>query len=97
MRVVAATAVDLSGRGMRLRAPIAVAIRAAVKAETSDALFLGEVRHCARDGDAFAIGLDLYQALTGLLELARFNETLIEESTGARQRTREVDIRYSSR
>lgn len=97
MRVVAAKAVDLSGRGMRVRAPIAVALGSAVKAETRDALYLGEVCHCAWDGDAYAIGLDLDQALTGLLELARCNETLVEESAAVSRRTREAEIRYSSR
>ena len=93
VRIVAATAVELSGRGMRVRAPIAVEIGSAVKAETRDALFLGEVCHCAWDGDAYAIGLDLDQALTGLLELARSNQ----ESTGVSQHTRTAEIRYSSR
>jgi hypothetical protein len=97
VRVVVAKAMDLSGRGMRVRTPIAVEIGAAVKAETRDALFLGEVCHCAWDGDAYAIGLDLDQALNGLLELARFNETLVEESEGASQRARTAQIRYSSR
>lgn len=97
VRIVAATAVELSGRGMRVRAPIAVEIGSAVKAETRDALFLGEVCHCKWDGDAYTIGLDLDQALTGLLELARCNEMLTDESTCRRQRTREADIRYSSR
>ncbi len=93
MRVFAAKAGDLSGRGMRLRAPIAVEIRSAVKAETRDALFLGEVCHCVRDGDSYTITVDLDQALNGLLELARFNE----EGEGAIQPTRMAQIRYSSR
>ena len=97
VRVVAATAVDLSGRGMRVRAPIAVAIGSAVKAETRDALFLGEVCHCAWDGDAYSIGLDLDQALAGLLELARCNQTLLDDCAGVSQHTREAEIRYSSR
>jgi hypothetical protein len=98
VRVVAAKAVDLSGRGMRVRAPFAVAIGSTVKAETRDALFLGEVCHCEWDGDAYTIGLDLDQALTGLLELARFKESLREEErVGASQRPRTAEIRYSSR
>ena len=88
VRIVAATAVDLSGRGMRVRAPIAVEIGSAVKAETRDTLYLGEVCHCAWDGDAYAIGLDLDQALTGLLELVRCNQA----STGGRLRT--LEARY---
>ncbi|MDP8983219.1 MAG: hypothetical protein M3O35_21805 [Acidobacteriota bacterium] len=95
--MVAARGVELSGRGMRVRAPIAVAAGSAVKVETQDVLFLGEVCHCAPDGEAYAIGLDLDQALTGLLELSRYNEGLREESDGAKPRTRAPDIRYSSR
>ena len=88
VRVFAAKAVELSGRGMRVRAPLEVPLGSAVKAETEDALYLGEVCHCAWDGDAYSIGLDLDQALTGLLELARFNEKLLEDGTSASQRPR---------
>ncbi len=83
VRVVAARGVDLSGRGMRVRAPIAVAAGSAVKVETQDALFLGEVCHCALEGESYVIGLDLDQALSGLLDLARSREALCE--AGARR------------
>jgi len=65
---------------MRVRAPIAVALGSAVKAETRDAMFLVSLP-LRRDGDAYTIGLDLDHALP-VVGAARCNPRLSREPIG---------------
>jgi hypothetical protein len=75
---VPARALDFSGRGLKLAVERAVALGSAVKVETEDSLFLGEVCHCGPAETGFVLGLELQQALVGLRELAILNSRLVE-------------------
>jgi hypothetical protein len=47
---------------------------ACVRIDCDDAFLLGEIIGCWREGPAIFAAVELFQALTGLKELARFNE-----------------------
>jgi hypothetical protein len=62
---------DISGSGIGLELEQAVTAGTALKIELDDALVLGEVVYCRRDGVSFTVGVRLEQELTGLAELRR--------------------------
>ena len=76
-----ATAVDLSGRGMKLRLSRQLAADSPVKVEIGDSMYLGEVCYCRLEHGAFVAGLAIEQVLTGLQGLARLRSKLIEDSS----------------
>ena len=65
---------DMSGRGIGLELEHAVSAGTALRIELDDALMLGEVVYCRRDGASFTMGVRLEQALAGLAELLRTME-----------------------
>ena len=75
--------VNVSGRGMRLRINARVPVGAAIRVDVDGSLLLGEVAYCQADGEFFAVGLQLEQALTISEELSRLMRRLMEESAGA--------------
>ena len=74
---LATTIVDLSCRGLRLKAATSIAAASAVKIQTQDVLLLGEVRHCDVSESGFLIGIEVQHVLTRLRELAYLNERLV--------------------
>ena len=79
-------AVDLSGRGIRITVPARVPPGAAVKIELDDALLLGEICYCRPCDRGFMIGVEIDQALHGLADLARLNQTLLNDGDSASDR-----------
>lgn len=73
------TALDLSGRGMRLMSAQPLAPDTPVKVETADSLYLAEVCYCIPQHGEFLIGLAVDQVLTGLPDLARLRLRLAED------------------
>lgn len=73
--------VDISGNGMRLRAPEAIAFGTPVKVELRDMLALGEVVRCEPDGEGCLIALSLHHALHHLDSLEKLNRSLLGERT----------------
>jgi len=67
--------IQLAQRGMRLVLDRSIPVNAAVKVTTADWIALGDVCYCEWERSHFAVGLHLDQALTGLKELARLQET----------------------
>jgi len=80
------TAVDLSGRGMRLTTARPLPPDTPVKVETADSLYLAEVCYCIPQNGEFVIGLAVDQVLTGLPDLARLRRRLAEDSRVAEER-----------
>ena len=76
-REIEGTAIEMSGCGMRVRIPESARTGDAVKIQLQDALLLGEICHCRPDEDAFVIGLEIREALTGLKDLAKLNRALL--------------------
>lgn len=74
--------VNVSGRGMRLRINARVPVGAAIRVDVGGSVLLGEAAYCQADGDAYAAGLQLEQALTISEELSRLMRRLLEESAG---------------
>jgi PilZ domain len=72
--------VNISGRGMRLLINTQVPAGAAIRVDVDGSLLLGEVAYCYADGEQYAVGLQLEQALTISEELSRLMRRLIEES-----------------
>ena len=81
-----ATAVDLSGRGMKLRVSRKLALDSPVKVEIADSMYLGEVCYCRPEHGTFVAGVAIEQVLTGLQGLARLSSRLIADSS------RDVDL-----
>lgn len=71
---------DISGNGMRIRLSRAIACNAAVRVETGDMLYLGEVVRCEPDGEGFSVGLMLRHSLTDLPGLERMNRALMGDA-----------------
>ena len=69
-RQLTATVKDVSGRGLRLNSPVEVPTGSSLKIELQDAIALGEAAYCRREGDHFAVGVQLEEILCGLLHLA---------------------------
>jgi len=57
------TVVDLSGRGLGLKASAPIALRSAVKVEFEDLLLLAEVCRCQAVGEEFSLGLRVQECL----------------------------------
>ena len=68
-----------SSRGIGILADQPASLGSAVKLEWGHTLLLGEVCHCRREGDGYAIGLELEHALYHTEELARLAAILLEE------------------
>ncbi len=83
-------AVDISGQGVRILVPEAIAAGFAVKIELEDSLILGEVCYSQPDGRGFLAGIEIDQVLTGLGELARLNRNLLDDG-GERAAAREQE------
>ena len=77
---VSATVTNYSGRGIRVSAPTAIPVGSAVRIDLDDAIALAEVCYCQKQGDSYAVGLQLEQILAGIKELARLNRSLLGES-----------------
>lgn len=82
--------VDASARGMRIASEVKVRPGSLIQVEGHDTLLLGEVLYCApAANDNFFLGVELTQALFGLAELRKLNQSLLAEQSGARVPIRE--------
>ncbi len=72
---------NLSGQGLQLLVPQAVAAGAAIQVNLNDAMLLGEACYCSPRDGMFALGVRLEQQLNGLAALARLNQALLCEET----------------
>jgi hypothetical protein len=60
---------NMSGRGIGLEVGAPVGTGNALKIEIGDSMLLGEVIHCRPEGKRFYVGVELDQALHGLVAL----------------------------
>lgn len=90
---------DLSGCGMRVAVPDRVSPGDAVKVDMDDALLLGEVCYCRRHESGFILGIELDQALSGLADLKRLNDSLLDdaERLPAAEAVHVTEARYPTR
>ena len=91
-----ATAVDMSGSGMRILSPHPVPYQAAVKVQEGDLLLLGEVVRVETLEGGHMLALKLQHSLSSLGDLERLNQALhwedrrrIDESSGKEKFVRE--------
>jgi hypothetical protein len=70
---------NVSGRGMSLEVAQPIGTGTALKVEASDSMLLGEVIYCRADGGRFYVGVELEQALHGLMELGEMLRGFAEE------------------
>lgn len=63
--------INFSGRGMRLVLAQPLPRKAPIRVDWNDSLLLGEVCYNAQQGDHYAVGLTLDQALLGVAELSQ--------------------------
>jgi hypothetical protein len=68
---------DISGSGMRIKLPYAIACNTPVRIETKDMLLLGEVARCEPVGDEFQLALVIRHSLGNLQDLVRLNQALM--------------------
>src|SRR5436305_10870502 len=76
---------NVSGRGVGLELVSPLAIGAALKIALDDAILLGEVIYCRKQGRSYYAGIELEHALYGLTDLARAVASFNEEISGAEQ------------
>jgi hypothetical protein len=71
---------NFSGRGIGIQIAQPVASGSALKIEIADSMLFGEVIYCRPEGHQYYIGVELDQAVNGLMALSRsvrdFNEAL---------------------
>jgi hypothetical protein len=82
--LLAASMVNLSGRGLSLTTESCVPVGSAVRIDIKDNILLGEVCHSRQTGpSAFVCGVQLEQALTDVHDLSRLMSRLMGESQRA--------------
>lgn len=67
---------DISGGGMLIKLPRAIASSTPVRVETSEMLLLGEVVRCEPEGEYFRVGLKIRHSLKDLHDLERLSKAL---------------------
>ncbi len=72
------TVINLSGSGMRIRAPRAIAAGTLVRIDLNETLMLGEVCYAEPDGDGFSLGLRLEHSLRLTESLERLRQRVAE-------------------
>lgn len=77
-RTIDGRVVNASGRGLRLLLNSPLPVGAAVQVELGQTMLLGEVCYAVPEVRSYAVGLELDQMLSGLSELARQVDTLLE-------------------
>lgn len=77
-RVMQGRVVDLSGRGLRLILPEAIAPNTAVKIEIGEQLLLGEVAYVHDSDGEWHIGVEVRHALLHTPDLERLRHSLLE-------------------
>jgi hypothetical protein len=73
---------NVSGRGIGLEFQCPVAIGTALKIVLDDAMLLGEVVYCRKEETSFYVGVELGQALCGLVELGQMLRAFSPEPSG---------------
>jgi hypothetical protein len=71
--VIEACVVDISGSGLKVRAPVSVSCGAPVKIDGNNTLILGEVCRCVSEEGAYTVAIQVSHALSSLVELALLN------------------------
>lgn len=74
-----ATVLDISGNGMRLRAPAKIPCGAGIKIDAKNALVLAEVNRCVRDGHSYVVAVTLLHSLSVFKDLEVLNRALFGE------------------
>jgi hypothetical protein len=75
---------NLSGWGMRLSVPQAIAAGTPLRIDAGNVMLLGEVCYCIPEGDGHRVGVIVEHILSGLDELARLNRSLLGDSQNDR-------------
>jgi hypothetical protein len=76
---------NASGRGLGLEVAEPLATGTALKIVLEDAILLGEVIYCRREGDTWQAGIELEHALSGLADLASALDAFRDEPSGTQR------------
>jgi hypothetical protein len=91
-RLIEACVTELSGSGVQLRVPMPLPCGATIEIEGGDTLVLGEVCRCEPAEGAYAVGVQISQTLSSLMELELLNRSLIGDEEPEMEYTSESDI-----
>lgn len=80
--LIEACVLDMSGGGLKLRAPAPVPCGTLVKIDGGNTLMLGEVCRCEPEEGAYTVGVQLSHTFSSLMELELLNRALIGEEHG---------------
>lgn len=80
--LIEACVLDMSGGGLKLRAPAPVPCGTPVKIDGKNMLILGKVCRCEPEGEAYTVAVQLSHTLSSLMELELLNRALIGEGRG---------------
>jgi hypothetical protein len=83
-RPIEACVVNMSSNGLQVRVPAPIPCDTLVKIDAESELILGKVHHCALDGGAYRVGIQLSAPLSSLMELELLNRALIGEVPAAK-------------
>jgi len=81
-RLIEACVMDISGSGVQLRLPMPIPCGATIEIEGGDTLVLGEVCRCEPVEGAYAVGVQVSQTLSSLMELEVLNRALMRDAEG---------------
>jgi hypothetical protein len=77
---------DLSGGGILIKLPRAIACNTPVRIETGTMLLLGEVVRCEPEGDEFRVAFALHHSLQNLQDLENLNRSLLGYDAADREK-----------
>jgi hypothetical protein len=80
-----ATVLDISGNGMRLRAPARIPCGTGIKIDAKNALVLAEVSRCVREGHSYVVAVTLLHSLSVFKDLEVLNRALFGEEYNCKQ------------
>jgi hypothetical protein len=86
-RLLAATVVDASERGLRLTMQSPLPLDSAVRIDLQNELLLGEVCYCQQSPQGYVVGVELQQSLSNLNDLSNLARAIFgsEEKSAAKE------------
>lgn len=83
---------DMSGTGMLLKLPRAIACNTPIRVEASDLLLLADVARCLPEGDGYLVGIIIRHSLQNLQDLRNLNRALLGEGDPEAAETEGAEI-----
>jgi hypothetical protein len=75
--------VEINGSRIQLKSNRLIPTSVPLSVEHEDALYLGEVVHCIKEGSEYTVNIEVEQVLTGLQSLVSLRARLLDEQAAS--------------